>query len=268
MYTQATVANNAASVRATLLGMTSSTKICSPRSVAATGRPEESSLMMPHPTANWPAIEIASASWSSGTITVASTSPPDPQGRTVSCSGTIPWTATNPPAPPPQALSGTYCGITAAGGGVCVDVPADGRQVRNLRAELKLTCGILAKIPVSVPVAYDVAASFGLDLSYSQAFDGTFEGKPIHVTSSGTFDEGGAVVGSVGIAKTDEAIVVIQVDARVEATREAFEAQKATQRERTVQAFREQKVRVFVENLRRALAGEPLEDVVDPSEGY
>lgn len=59
-------------------------------------------------------------------------------------------------------------------------------------------------------------------------------------------------VGSVGIAKTDEAIIVIQVDARTEATREAFEAQKATQRERTVQAFREQKVRVFVENLRRA----------------
>jgi len=135
-----------------------------------------------------------------GTITIAWTSPPDAQGRVATCSGTIPWTATNPPAPPPKALSGTYCGITAAGGGVCLDVPADGRQVRNLRAELKLTCGILAKIPVSVSVAYDVAIPFGLDLSYSQAFDATFEGKPIHVTSSGKFDEGGTLLGSVGIA--------------------------------------------------------------------
>lgn len=58
-------------------------------------------------------------------------------------------------------------------------------------------------------------------------------------------------VGSVGLAKTDEAIVVMQVVARVEATREAFDAQKGAQRERTVQAFREQKVRMFLENLRR-----------------
>jgi hypothetical protein len=53
---------------------------------------------------------------------------------------------------------------------------------------------------VSVSVAYDVATPFGLDLSYSQAFDATFEGKPIRVTSSGTFDENGTVLGSVGIA--------------------------------------------------------------------
>ncbi len=58
-------------------------------------------------------------------------------------------------------------------------------------------------------------------------------------------------VGSVGLAKTDESIVVMQVESRVEATREAFEAQKAAQRERTVQAFRESKVRMFLENLRR-----------------
>ena len=136
----------------------------------------------------------------SGTITVASTSPPDVQGKVTTCSATIPWTATNPPAPPPRALSGTYCAITAAGGGVCLDVPADGREVRNLRAELKLSCGILARIPVSVSVAYESATPFALDLSYSQAFDWTLEGKPIRVTSSGTFDENGTLLGSVGIA--------------------------------------------------------------------
>lgn len=58
-------------------------------------------------------------------------------------------------------------------------------------------------------------------------------------------------VGSVGLAKTDESIVVMQVESRVEAARTAFDAQKSTQRERTVQAFREQKVRTFLENLRR-----------------
>jgi len=135
-----------------------------------------------------------------GTITVATTSPPNIQGQITTCSGTIPWTATNPPAPPPRALAGTYCGITAAGGGMCLEVPADGRQVRNLRAELKLTCGILARIPVSVSVAFEAATPFGLDLSYSQSFDWTFEGKPMRVTSAGTFDENGVLLGSVGIA--------------------------------------------------------------------
>lgn len=135
-----------------------------------------------------------------GTITVATTSPPNIQGQVTICSGSIPWTATNPPGPPPQALAGTYCGITAAGGGVCLDVPADGRQVRNLRAEIKLTCGIRAMIPVSVSVAYEAATPFGLDLSYSQSFDWTFEGKTMRVTSTGTFDESGVLLGSVGIA--------------------------------------------------------------------
>jgi len=134
-----------------------------------------------------------------GAITVAWTSSPDSQVR-ATCSGSIPWTATNPPGPPPRALSGTYCGIAAGGGGVCVDVPADGRQVRNLRAEIKLICGIRAKIPVSVSVTYEAATPFGLDLSYSQSFDWTLEGTTIRVTSSGTFDENGGLLGSVGVA--------------------------------------------------------------------
>ncbi len=139
-------------------------------------------------------------SGAAGTITVATTSPPDIQGKITTCAGTIPWTATNPPAPPPRALAGTYCGITAAGGGVCLDVSTEGCQVRNLRAEIKLTCGILAKIPVSVSVGYEAATPFGLDLSYSQSFDWTLEGKTIRVTSSGSFDENGMLIGSVGIA--------------------------------------------------------------------
>lgn len=58
-------------------------------------------------------------------------------------------------------------------------------------------------------------------------------------------------VGTPGLAKTDEAVIVMVVQSRTEATREAFEAQKVALRGQTVQALREQKVRLFLDNLRR-----------------
>ena len=58
-------------------------------------------------------------------------------------------------------------------------------------------------------------------------------------------------IGTPGMAKTDEAVVVMVVQSRVEATRETFDAQKGAMREQTVQALREQKVRLFLDNLRR-----------------
>ena len=61
----------------------------------------------------------------------------------------------------------------------------------------------------------------------------------------------GIPVGGVGMATTDEAVVVMTVSARTEASRAAWEAQKDAQRERTVQAFREQRVRLYLEGLRR-----------------
>lgn len=135
-----------------------------------------------------------------GTIGVATTSRPNVAGQVTTCSASIPWTATNPPGPPPQALSGTYCAITAAGGGVCLDVPAGGREARNLRAEIKLTCGIRAQIPVSVAIAYGPAMPFARDLSFRQSFEQAFEGKTLSASVSGTFDESGGLVGSVGVA--------------------------------------------------------------------
>ena len=134
-----------------------------------------------------------------GTIVVAHPLPPNIQGQTSTCSATIPWTATNPPASAPRALVGTYCGFSAAGGGVCIDVTGSGREVRNLRAEAKITCGLIAKIPVSVPVAYDQPIPFGLDLSFRQSFDLTFEGMTIRATVSGTFDPSGGLVGTVSL---------------------------------------------------------------------
>jgi hypothetical protein len=135
-----------------------------------------------------------------GTIAVARTSPPNIQGQTTTCSASIPWAATNPPAPPPRALPGTYCGITAAGGGVCVDVPANGREARRLRAEIKLTCGLVARIPVSVSTTFEGSIAFGADLSFRQSYTQTFEGVTITVSASGTFDENGGLVGAVGVS--------------------------------------------------------------------
>ena len=86
------------------------------------------------------------ASGVEGTITVSRTLPPNIQGQTTACSASIPWTATNPPGPPPRALSGVYCGISAAGGGVCMDVPAGGGEVRHLRAEVHLNSSSTDKI--------------------------------------------------------------------------------------------------------------------------
>lgn len=58
-------------------------------------------------------------------------------------------------------------------------------------------------------------------------------------------------IGTPGMAATTEAVVVLVVTARVEATREAFDAKKSEMREQTVQTLREQKVRLFIDNLRR-----------------
>lgn len=58
-------------------------------------------------------------------------------------------------------------------------------------------------------------------------------------------------IGTPGVATTTEAVVVMVVVARVDATRESFDAQKGPMREQTVQSLREQKVRLFLDNLRR-----------------
>lgn len=61
----------------------------------------------------------------------------------------------------------------------------------------------------------------------------------------------GIPVGGVGLATTDESVIVMQVTARTEASRAAFEAQKGPQRDRTLEAFRQQRVRMFLDGLRR-----------------
>lgn len=61
----------------------------------------------------------------------------------------------------------------------------------------------------------------------------------------------GVPVGEVAMVKTIEAIFVLRPDRRSEASREAFETQKATQRQQLTAAAREERVRQWLENLRR-----------------
>lgn len=59
----------------------------------------------------------------------------------------------------------------------------------------------------------------------------------------------GLPVGTVGMAKTDETVIVLRPDARTEASRAAFDTQKGTQRDRALESMREQRVRTFLEDL-------------------
>lgn len=58
-------------------------------------------------------------------------------------------------------------------------------------------------------------------------------------------------VGGLGLAQTDEAVVVMQVLARVEANQTEFEAMKGILREQALQGARERRVRLFLDNLRK-----------------
>lgn len=51
--------------------------------------------------------------------------------------------------------------------------------------------------------------------------------------------------------RTSDAVVVLRVDRRVEADRKAWEEQKAAQRQQMLQGMRQQRVRLFLEELRR-----------------
>lgn len=133
-----------------------------------------------------------------GTVGIDVTYPADPQGRTTKCSGSTTWTAGSPPPPPKRALAGTYCGFILGGGGVCVEVASDGRQARNVRAESKLTCGIVAKIPVTVTLTSDLTMPLRTDLSFRGSFTVPFEGATVRAGIAGTFDQSGGLTGTVG----------------------------------------------------------------------
>lgn len=61
----------------------------------------------------------------------------------------------------------------------------------------------------------------------------------------------GLPIGQVGMVRTIDAIFVMRVLSRTEATKEAFEAQKDSQRQQLMAAAREERLRTWLENLRR-----------------
>ncbi|MEX2181768.1 MAG: SurA N-terminal domain-containing protein [Gemmatimonadaceae bacterium] len=61
----------------------------------------------------------------------------------------------------------------------------------------------------------------------------------------------GLDVGTTAMVRTIDAVFLMRVNHRVGASREAFEAQKATQRQQLGNAAREQRIRTFLDNLRR-----------------
>jgi hypothetical protein len=130
-----------------------------------------------------------------GTITVASAIPPDAQGRTATCSGSIAWTASTPAPPAWRALSGTYCGFSAEGQSVCLDVAEDGRSVRNLRARVVVACGMRPPFDPRfvLDVTYDTAVPLLSDLSFRAGYAQRLETDgSAQAFLQGTFDRSGA----------------------------------------------------------------------------
>jgi hypothetical protein len=140
------------------------------------------------------------ASGATGNVTHSSTLPPDAQGRTTTCSGSIAWTASTPAPPAWRAQSGTYCGYTAEGQGVCLDVAADGRSVRNFHTRVVVACG--ARPPFDPRFLVDVAADRELpvrsDLSFGTSFTQRLEtdGSALAFLQA-TLDRSGGVSGTL-----------------------------------------------------------------------
>lgn len=102
----------------------------------------------------------------------------------------------------------------------------------------------------------------------SSTLEAAAKQRGLTVTGSDPFTRGGFVPGlgrlneAIGAAfslpigavsnpvRTDDAVVVMRVDSRTEADRKAFEDQKATQRDRTIQGLRQQRIQAFLQQLR------------------
>jgi hypothetical protein len=129
-----------------------------------------------------------------GTITIQYPST-DYQGKPSTCAGQIAWTATTPAPPLPSARAGKYCGVTTQGEGVCLDVPAGGRELRSLTVGVPLDCGgtgFLVRLTIDGPLPIRTNLSFRS--SYTQSLGD--EGSALTFVS-GTFDETGSMSGRI-----------------------------------------------------------------------
>jgi hypothetical protein len=114
--------------------------------------------------------------------------------------GSIGWTASTPAPPAWRALSGTYCGFSADGQGICLDVVEDGRSVRNLRARVVVACGMQPPFDPRfvVDVTYDAAVPLLSDLSFRAGYAQRLETDgSAQALLQGTFDRTGAASGTL-----------------------------------------------------------------------
>jgi hypothetical protein len=98
-----------------------------------------------------------------------------------------------PPPPAPQAQTGTYCGFTDSGGGICFELGGSGssQYVTNGRFEQTTDCNPPSRFQNSITLGSLVTLS---DLKFTYAVtSGDLAGSVV----SGTFDTAGNVKGSL-----------------------------------------------------------------------
>jgi hypothetical protein len=131
------------------------------------------------------------------TGTIATTYEWEAGGHIWKCAGDVAWTVTTPAPPQWQAVAGKYCGITPQGEGVCLDVPAGGRELRNVDVGFHLICGetgFLLRLTVEGPVPLRSDLSF--QTSFAQALGDDSSGST-RVFLTGTFDRSGSMTGRI-----------------------------------------------------------------------
>jgi hypothetical protein len=132
-----------------------------------------------------------SAGTANGTISI--TYEWDAGGHFWKCAADVPWTVATPAPAPWQAVAGKYCGITPQGEGVCLDVPAGGRELRNLTAGIPLVCGetgFLVRLTIEGP--FPLRSDLSFETVFTQPLGDDGSGR---VFLSGTFDRAGSMTG-------------------------------------------------------------------------
>jgi peptidyl-prolyl cis-trans isomerase D len=122
--------------------------------------------------------------------------------------------------------------------------------IREKKLDALMEVGKQFALSAAATSMQQAADSLNLELQDSGPFTRTSFN-----TSMGSLNEAvGAAfslpIGPVGApVRTESGVYVMRVDRRVEASREAFEAQKDTQRQQVLNALRQQRVRAFLEEL-------------------
>jgi Ca2+-binding RTX toxin-like protein len=99
-----------------------------------------------------------------------------------------------PPPAPPQALTGTYCGFTDSGGGICLEVGGSGtvQYVTTGRFEQTTNCTPDSRFQLSITMGTEQVTLSSLRFTH-RVTDGDLAGSEV----SGTFDTQGNVTGTL-----------------------------------------------------------------------